>query len=58
MKRRTLLIFGLPVVLIVALLVYGLVGREQALAALTRVSNEQAIVPDRKSTRLNSNHRR
>ena len=45
MKRRTLLIFGLPVVLIVALLVYGLVGRERALAALTRVSNEQAIVP-------------
>ena len=45
MKRRTLLIFGLPVVLIVALLVYGLVGRERTLAALTRVSNEQAIVP-------------
>ena len=45
MKRRTLLIFGLPAVLVVALLVYGLVGRERTLGALTRVSNEQAIVP-------------
>jgi membrane fusion protein (multidrug efflux system) len=45
MKRRTLLIFGLPAVLVVALLVYGLVGRERSLAAVTRVSNEQAIVP-------------
>ena len=39
MKRRTLLIFGLPVVLVAALLLYGIVGRERALAALTRVSN-------------------
>jgi RND family efflux transporter MFP subunit len=45
MKRRTLLIFGLPAVLVAALLVYGLVGRERSLAAVTRVSNEQAIVP-------------
>jgi membrane fusion protein (multidrug efflux system) len=45
MKRRTLLIFGLPAVLVVALLVYGLVGREQALAALAQVSQEQAIIP-------------
>jgi RND family efflux transporter MFP subunit len=45
MKRRTLLIFGLPAVLVAALLVYGLVGRERALGALTRVSNEQANVP-------------
>jgi RND family efflux transporter MFP subunit len=45
MKRRKLLMFGLPVALAVALVVYGLVGRERALAALTRVSNEQAIVP-------------
>ncbi len=44
MKRRTLLI-GLPVVLIVALLVYGLVERERAVAALAGVSDEQAIVP-------------
>ena len=45
MKRRTLLIFGLPAVLVVALLVYGFVGRERSLAAVTRVSNEQAIIP-------------
>src|ERR1700704_6879020 len=45
MKRRKLLMFGLPVALAVALVVYGLVGRERALGALTRVSNEQAIVP-------------
>jgi membrane fusion protein, multidrug efflux system len=45
MKRRKLLMFGLPVALAVALVVNGLVGRERALAALTRVSNEQAIVP-------------
>ena len=45
MKRRTLLIFGLPAVLVAALLVYGLVGRERTLGALTRVSNEQAVVP-------------
>lgn len=45
MKRRTLLIFGLPVVLIVALLVYGLVGRERSLASLTSVANQQAVVP-------------
>lgn len=45
MKRRTLLIFGLPAVLVAALLVYGLVGRERSLAAAARVSNEQAIVP-------------
>jgi membrane fusion protein (multidrug efflux system) len=44
MKRRTLLI-GLPAVLAAALLVYGLVGRERTLAGLTRVSQEQAIVP-------------
>ena len=44
MKQRMLLI-GLPAVLVVALLVYGLVGRERALAALEHVSNEQAIVP-------------
>jgi RND family efflux transporter MFP subunit len=45
MKQRTLLMFGLPVCLAAALLVHGLVGRERALAALTRVSNQQAIVP-------------
>src|ERR1700730_1365039 len=45
MKRRKLLMFGLPVALAVALVVYGLVGRERALGALTRVSNAQAMVP-------------
>jgi membrane fusion protein (multidrug efflux system) len=45
MKRRTLLIFGLPGVLVAALLVYGLVGRERSLSALAHVSREQAIIP-------------
>jgi membrane fusion protein (multidrug efflux system) len=45
MKRRTMLIVGLPVVLVAALLVYGIVGRERALATLGRVSNEQEVVP-------------
>jgi RND family efflux transporter MFP subunit len=44
MKRRTLFIFGLPVVL-VALLVYGVVKRERSLATLSRVANDQATVP-------------
>jgi membrane fusion protein, multidrug efflux system len=44
MKRRTMLIVGLPVVLVAALLVYGIVGRERALATLGRVSMEQAVV--------------
>jgi RND family efflux transporter MFP subunit len=43
MKRR-LLIFGLPAFL-AALLLYGVVVRERALAALARVSNEQAAIP-------------
>jgi RND family efflux transporter MFP subunit len=45
MKRRTLLIFGLPVALLAALLLYGFAARERALAALTRVANDQAVVP-------------
>jgi membrane fusion protein (multidrug efflux system) len=45
MKRRTLLMVGLPGVLVAALLVYGLLAREHSLAALTRVANEQALVP-------------
>jgi RND family efflux transporter MFP subunit len=40
-----MLIVGLPVVLVAALLVHGIVGRERALATLGRVSNEQAVVP-------------
>jgi membrane fusion protein (multidrug efflux system) len=45
MKRRKLLMIGLPVVVVVALLAYGLVKRERALTALTHVANDQAIVP-------------
>jgi membrane fusion protein, multidrug efflux system len=45
MKRRAFLMFGLPIALAAALLAYGMVGRERALAALTRVANGQAIVP-------------
>jgi membrane fusion protein, multidrug efflux system len=45
MKRRTLLTFGAPVVLVVALLLYGIVGRERALSTLARVSKEQATLP-------------
>jgi membrane fusion protein (multidrug efflux system) len=44
-KRRTVLIFWMPVVVVAALLLVGIIGRERALVALTRVSNEQAIVP-------------
>jgi membrane fusion protein (multidrug efflux system) len=45
MKRRTLLNFGVPVLVAAALLVYGIVGRERALSALARVAQEQAILP-------------
>jgi RND family efflux transporter MFP subunit len=45
MKRRTYFIAGVSVVLIASVLTHGLVGRERALAALTRVSQEQAQVP-------------
>ena len=45
MKRRTLLMVGLPVVIVAALLVHGLLARQHSLAALVRVANEQAIVP-------------
>jgi multidrug efflux pump subunit AcrA (membrane-fusion protein) len=45
MKRRTLLMVGVPVVLVAALLVHGLLARQRSLAALTRVANEHAFVP-------------
>jgi RND family efflux transporter MFP subunit len=45
MKRRTLLMVGLPAVLVTALLAQGLLERERSLAALTHVANEQALVP-------------
>jgi membrane fusion protein, multidrug efflux system len=44
MKRR-LLMYGAPLALAAALVVYGLVGRERALASLTRVATDQAVVP-------------
>ncbi len=45
MKRRTYFIAAVSVVLIASVVAHGLVGRERALAALTRVSQEQALVP-------------
>jgi membrane fusion protein (multidrug efflux system) len=45
MKRRKLLLIGLPVVLVMALLAHGLVKRERALAALKHISNDQANIP-------------
>jgi membrane fusion protein, multidrug efflux system len=45
MKRRTYFIAGVSVALMAAVLTRGLVGRERALASLTRVSQEQALVP-------------
>jgi membrane fusion protein (multidrug efflux system) len=45
MKRRTVLMIGLPVVVVAALLLYGIVGRKRALANLTQVANAQATVP-------------
>jgi RND family efflux transporter MFP subunit len=45
MKRRKLLMIGLPAVLVVALLAYGLIKRERALTALTHVADDQAVVP-------------
>ena len=43
MKRRILMI--IPAALAAALVLYGIVARERALAALTSVSKEQAIAP-------------
>lgn len=45
MKRRTYFIAGASVVLVASVLTHGLVGRERELAALTRVSQEQALDP-------------
>jgi membrane fusion protein, multidrug efflux system len=44
MKRRTVLIAGSSAVLL-AVLAYGLIGRERSVAALTRVAQEQSILP-------------
>jgi membrane fusion protein, multidrug efflux system len=45
MKRRTLFMFGAPAGVVVALLLYGIVGRERALSTLARASKEQATLP-------------
>jgi membrane fusion protein (multidrug efflux system) len=45
MKRRTLLIVGASIMLVVVVLAYGLIGRIWSVAALTRVADEQSIVP-------------
>ena len=45
MKRRSSWIFGSLAVLMLALLVYGVVRREQSLEALARLSKEQTTLP-------------
>ena len=45
MKRRALWIAGSSALLVAAVLVYGLVGRERSVTALRRVAEEQSIVP-------------
>jgi membrane fusion protein, multidrug efflux system len=45
MKRRAYLIAGVSVALLASVLTYGIVARERSLAALKRVSQEQALVP-------------
>jgi len=45
MKRRTMLMFGLPAAAVVALMGYGIAKREWALTALEHVSTEQAALP-------------
>ena len=45
MKRSKLLRVAIPLVLAGALIGFGLMAREHALAALTHVASEQAIVP-------------
>jgi membrane fusion protein (multidrug efflux system) len=45
MKRRTLIKFGVPVMVMVALVVYGIAGRERAIGALARVANAEATLP-------------
>ncbi len=45
MKRRTVLIFGLPAVIASTLVLSGIVGRERSLNALARVSLNHSILP-------------
>jgi membrane fusion protein (multidrug efflux system) len=44
MKRRSILMFGLPVAVAAALLLYGIVERERAVSRLTNVAKTQAVV--------------
>ena len=45
MKRRMLIKIGVPVMVMVALVVYGIAGRERAIGALARVANAEATLP-------------
>jgi membrane fusion protein (multidrug efflux system) len=45
MKRRMLIKFGVAVMVMVALVVYGIAGRERAIGALARVANADATLP-------------
>lgn len=45
MKRRTLFRLGVPVAVMVALVTYGIVGRERSLGALARAATEEAAIP-------------
>jgi membrane fusion protein (multidrug efflux system) len=45
MKRRMLIRFGVPAMVMVALVVYGIAGRERAIGALARVANAEANLP-------------
>jgi membrane fusion protein, multidrug efflux system len=45
MKRHSLVIFGVAAAVVAVALIYGVVGRERALSALARVSQEQATLP-------------
>ena len=45
MKRRTVLMIGVPVAVVVAMLLYGIVKRERALTSLGHVAQAQSITP-------------
>ena len=45
MKRRTFVRLGMSLVVMVAFLAYGIVGRERALSALARTAQEEATLP-------------
>jgi membrane fusion protein (multidrug efflux system) len=45
MKRRTLLMIGVPVVVVAALLLNGIVKRERALTSLAHVAQAQSTIP-------------